>query len=131
MKVVENNLGVSNKTASFVLPVGATVNMDGTCLFQAVCAVFLAQFFGFELTLLDQVTIVFTATLASIGAPAIPSAGLVMLILVLESVGMEPAWIALVFPVDRPLDMVRTMINVTGDATAAAVIAVSEGEKIG
>jgi len=128
MEVVRDNLKVSEDTTSFVLPIGATVNMDGTSLYQAICAVFLAQFFGYDLTFADQITIVGTATLASIGAPAVPSAGLVMLILVLESVGMNPAWIALIFPIDRPLDMVRTMVNVTGDATAASVIAKSEGE---
>lgn len=128
MEVVRDNLKISEDTTSFVLPIGATVNMDGTSLYQAICAVFLAQFFGFELSFSDQITIVGTATLASIGAPAVPSAGLVMLILVLESVGMNPAWIALIFPIDRPLDMVRTMVNVTGDATAASVIAKSEGE---
>jgi len=128
MEVVRDNLKVSEDTTSFVLPIGATVNMDGTSLYQAVCAVFLAQFFGYDLSFSDQLTIVGTATLASIGAPAVPSAGLVMLILVLESVGMNPAWIALIFPIDRPLDMVRTMVNVTGDATAASVIAKSEGE---
>ncbi len=130
MDVVRDNLNVSEDTTSFVLPIGATVNMDGTSLYQAVCAVFLAQFFGFDLSFGAQLTIVFTATLASIGAPAVPSAGLVMLILVLESVGMNPAWIALIFPIDRPLDMIRTMVNVTGDATAATVIAVSEGESL-
>jgi len=128
MEVVRDNLKVSEDTTSFVLPIGATVNMDGTSLYQAVCAVFLAQFFGYDLSFSDQITIVGTATLASIGAPAVPSAGLVMLILVLESVGMNPAWIALIFPIDRPIDMVRTMVNVTGDATAATVIAKSEGE---
>jgi len=128
MEVVRDNLKVSEDTTSFVLPIGATVNMDGTSMYQAICAVFLAQFFGFELTIADQITIVGTSTLASIGAPAVPSAGLVMLILVLESVGMNPAWIALIFPIDRPLDMLRTVVNVTGDATAASVIAKSEGE---
>jgi len=128
MEVVRDNLKVSEDTTSFVLPIGATVNMDGTSLYQAVCAVFLAQFFGHDLSFSDQITIVGTATLASIGAPAVPSAGLVMLILVLESVGMNPAWIALIFPIDRPLDMVRTVVNVTGDATAATIIAKSEGE---
>jgi len=128
MEVVRDNLKVSEDTTSFVLPIGATVNMDGTSLYQAVCAVFLAQFFGYDLSFGAQITIMFTAVLASIGSPAVPSAGLVMLILVLESVGMNSAWIALIFPIDRPLDMVRTMVNVTGDATAATVIAKSEGE---
>jgi len=131
MECVRDNLKVSEDTTSFVLPIGATVNMDGTSLYQAVCAVFLAQFFGVHLDLTQQITIVGTATLASIGAPAVPSAGLVLLILVLESVGLNPAWIALIFPIDRPLDMLRTAVNVTGDATAASVIAKSEGETFG
>ena len=128
MEVVNKRLGVSRETTNFVLPIGATVNMDGTSLHQAVCAVFLAQFFGVDLTLGAQITIVLTATLASIRAPAVPSAGMVMLIIVLESVGMDGAWIALVFPVDRILDMIRTAVNVTGDATVATIVANSEGE---
>jgi len=128
MEVVNKRLGVSRETTNFVLPIGATVNMDGTSLHQAVCAVFLAQFFGVDLSLGAQITIVLTATLASIGAPAVPSAGMVMLIIVLESVGMDGAWIALVFPVDRILDMIRTAVNVTGDATVATIVASSEGE---
>jgi Na+/H+-dicarboxylate symporter len=128
MEVVNKRLGVSRQTTDFVLPIGATVNMDGTSLHQAVCAVFLAQFFGVDLGLTAQITIVLTATLASIGAPAVPSAGMVMLIIVLESVGMDGAWIALVFPVDRILDMIRTAVNVTGDATVATIVAHSEGE---
>lgn len=128
MDCVKDRLGVSKDITSFVLPVGATVNMDGTSLYQGITAVFLAQFFGYDLSLGQQLTIVFTATLASIGAPAVPSAGLVMLIIVLESVGLPAAWIGLIFPIDRPLDMLRTVVNVTGDATAASVIAQSEGE---
>ena len=107
---VENNLGVSKRTTSFVLPIGATVNMDGTSLYQAVAVVALAQFHMVDLSLMQQLTIVFTATLASIGAAAIPSAGLVLMIIVLESVGLNPAWIALIFPVDRILDMCRTVV---------------------
>jgi Na+/H+-dicarboxylate symporter len=128
MECTRENLGVSKDITSFVLPVGATVNMDGTSLYQGVAAVFLAQFYGFDLTLSDQLLIVITATLASIGAPAVPSAGLVMLVIVLESVGMNPLWLALIFPVDRILDMLRTTVNITGDATAATVIAKSENE---
>ncbi len=128
MECVNENLGVSQEITSFVLPIGATVNMDGTSLYQAIAAVFLAQFYGYDLALGQQLIIVVTATLASIGAPAIPSAGLVMLIIVLESVGLPASWIALIFPVDRILDMMRTVVNVTGDSTAAAVIARSEGE---
>ncbi|MCH8331749.1 MAG: dicarboxylate/amino acid:cation symporter [Bacteroidetes bacterium] len=128
MECVKDNLGVSKDVTSFVLPVGATVNMDGTSLYQGITAVFLAQLFGHDLSFAQQLTIVFTATLASIGAPAVPSAGLVMLIIVLESVGLNGAWIALIFPIDRPLDMLRTVVNITGDATAASVIATSENE---
>jgi len=128
MECVKENLGVSKDVTSFVLPIGATVNMDGTSLYQAISVVFLAQFYGYDLALSEQLIIVLTATLASIGAPAVPSAGLIMMIIVLESVGLPAAWIALIFPIDRPLDMLRTVVNVTGDATAASVIAKSEGE---
>ena len=128
MECVTENLKVSPKTANFVLPVGATVNMDGTSLYQAVAVVFLAQFHMVDLTIGQQLTIVLTATLASIGSAAVPSAGLVMMILVLQSVGLNPAWIAIIMTVDRPLDMCRTVVNVTGDATVATLIANSEGE---
>src|SRR5690606_27035047 len=127
MACVEENLGVDQKITSFVLPIGATVNMDGTCLYQAVAVVFLAQLHMIDLTLGQQLTIVLTATLASIGSAAVPSAGLVMLIIVLESVGLNPAWIAIIFPVDRILDMFRTVVNVTGDMTVSAIIADGEG----
>ncbi len=123
---VEENLKVDPKISSFVLPIGATVNMDGTSLYQAVAVVFLAQFHFVQLDLTQQLIIVGTATLASIGTAAVPSAGLVMLIIVLESVGLNPAWIAIIFPIDRILDMCRTVINVTGDAAAAVIIAKSE-----
>lgn len=126
MDCVHNNLGVKEEVSSFVLPIGATVNMDGTSLYQAVAVVFLAQLHGVDLTLAQQVTIVLTATLASIGTAAVPSAGLIMLIIVLQSVGLNPAWIALIFPVDRILDMCRTVVNVTGDATVATIVATSE-----
>lgn len=127
MECVEDNLGVDKKITSFVLPIGATVNMDGTSLYQAVAVVFLAQFHMIDLTLGQQLTIVLTATLASIGSAAVPSAGLVMLIIVLQSVGLNPAWIAIILPVDRILDMCRTVVNVTGDATVSSVIAKGEG----
>jgi Na+/H+-dicarboxylate symporter len=127
MECVEENLGVDKKITSFVLPIGATVNMDGTCLYQAVAVVFLAQLHMIDLTMGQQLTIVLTATLASIGSAAVPSAGLVMLIIVLESVGLNPAWIAIIFPVDRILDMFRTVVNVTGDATVSTIIAKGEG----
>jgi len=124
----ENNLGVSKEVSSFVLPLGATINMDGTSLYQAVAAVFIAQAFGFDLDLTAQLTIVLTATLASIGAAAVPGAGMVMLVIVLSSVGIDPEGIALIFAVDRILDMLRTVVNVTGDATVATVIASTEGQ---
>ncbi|MDP4935225.1 MAG: dicarboxylate/amino acid:cation symporter, partial [Salibacteraceae bacterium] len=128
LHAVEENLGVSKRTTSFVLPIGATVNMDGTSLYQAVAVVALAQFHMVDLSFGQQLTIVFTATLASIGAAAVPGAGLVLMILVLESVGLNPAWIALILPVDRILDMCRTVVNVTGDATVSTIVASSEGE---
>lgn len=128
MECVEDNLGVSRNVSSFVLPIGATVNMDGTSLLQSVAVVFMAQLHMVDLSLAQQLTIVFTATLASIGAAAVPSAGLVMMIIVLQSVGLNPAWIAIIFPVDRILDMCRTVVNVTGDATVATLVANSEGE---
>ncbi len=126
MDCVNKNLGVKEEVSSFVLPIGATVNMDGTSLYQAVAVVFLAQLHGVDLTFAQQVTIVLTATLASIGTAAVPSAGLIMLIIVLQSVGLNPAWIALIFPVDRILDMCRTVVNVTGDTTVANIVASSE-----
>ena len=113
MECVEDNLGVDKKITDFVLPIGATVNMDGTSLYQAVAVVFLAQFHMIDLTVAQQLVIVKTATLASIGSAAVPSAGLVMLIIVLESVGLNPAWIGIILPVDRILDMCRTVVNVT------------------
>ena len=127
MECVEDNLGVDKKVTSFVLPIGATVNMDGTSLYQAVAVVFLAQLHMIDLTFAQQLTIVLTATLASIGSAAVPSAGLVMLIIVLQSVGLNPAWIGIILPVDRILDMCRTVVNVTGDATVSSVIAKGEG----
>lgn len=128
MECVEENMGVSKGISSFVLPIGATVNMDGTSLHQAVAVIFMAQLHMVDLTLGQQLTIVFTASLASIGAAAVPSAGLIMMIIVLQSVGLNPAWIAIIFPIDRPLDMCRTVVNVTGDATVSTLIAKSEGE---
>ena len=126
MECVEQNLGVDKKVSSFVLPIGATVNMDGTSLYQAVAVIFLAQLHMIDLTIGQQLTIVLTTTLASIGSAAVPSAGLVMLIIVLDSVGLNPAWIAIIFPVDRILDMFRTVVNVTGDATVCSIIANGE-----
>ena len=128
MERCEDHLGVSEEISSFVLPLGATINMDGTSLYQAVAAVFIAQAFGIDLDLTQQLTIVLTATLASIGAAAVPGAGLVMLVIVLGAVGMDPEGVALIFAVDRILDMLRTVVNVTGDATVATVIASTEGQ---
>lgn len=128
MECVEDNLGVSKNVSSFVLPIGATVNMDGTSLYQAVAVVFMAQLHMVDLSFTQQLTIVLTATLASIGSAAVPSAGLVMMVVVLQSVGLNPAWIAIIFPVDRPLDMLRTVVNVTGDATVSTIVAKTEGE---
>ncbi|AZQ61970.1 dicarboxylate/amino acid:cation symporter [Flammeovirga pectinis] len=127
MKQVEEELGVSEETTSFVLPLGATVNMDGTSLYQGVAAVFIAQVFGIELTMMDQVSIVITATLASIGSAAVPGAGIIMLIIVLEQVGLPTEGIALILAPDRILDMFRTVVNVTGDATVAILVDKSVG----
>ena len=124
----ENNVGVSKEVSSFVLPLGATINMDGTSLYQAVAAVFIAQAFGYDLDLSAQLTIVLTATLASVGAAAVPGAGMVMLVIVLSSIGIDPEGIALIFAVDRILDMLRTVVNVTGDATVATIVASSDNQ---
>ena len=123
IECVRDRIGVSKEVTSFVLPIGATVNMDGTSLYQAVAAVFLAQYFGVDLDVWQQLTIVVTATLASIGSAAVPGAGIVMLMIVLESVGLNAEWVALILPVDRILDMCRTVVNVTGDTTVATIIA--------
>lgn len=128
MECVEKRLGVSEDVTSFVIPVGATINMDGTALYQGVAAVFIAQLFNMGLTLGDQLTIVLTATLASIGTAAVPGVGIVMLVIVLESVGIPLEGIAVILGVDRILDMCRTSVNVTGDCMVAAVVAHSEGE---
>ena len=129
MERVEEHIGVDKEVSSFVLPVGATINMDGTSLYQAVAAVFIAQALSFDLTFGDQLTIILTALLASIGSAAVPGAGMVMLVIVLESVGFPPEklaiGLALIFAVDRPLDMMRTVINVTGDATVSMLVAKS------
>ncbi len=127
LECVEKGVGVDRKITGFVLPIGATVNMDGTSMYQAIAVIFLAQMHMVDLTLAQQLTIVLTATLASIGSAAVPSAGIIMLIIVMEAVSLNPAWIALILPIDRILDMCRTVVNVTGDATVATVIAHSEG----
>ena len=128
MKSAQKNLGISEEVASFVLPLGATINMDGTALYQAVAAVFIAQTLGIPLDLTAQLSIVFLALLASIGTAAVPSAGLVMLIVILETIGVPAAGIALILGVDRPLDMARTAANITGDVTVAAIVAAGEGQ---
>jgi Na+/H+-dicarboxylate symporter len=126
MDCVHDNLKVPKSITSFVLPIGATVNMDGTSLYQAVAVVALAQFHMIDLDFTQQMIIVLTATLASIGAAAVPSAGLVLMIVVLESVGLNPAWIAIILPVDRILDMCRTVVNVTGDAAVSVIVSATE-----
>ncbi len=128
MERVEKNLGVDEEVASFVLPIGATINMDGTSLYQAVAAVFIAQALGMDLTIAQQLTIVLTATLASIGAAGVPGAGIVMLVVVLQAIQVPVAGIALILGVDRILDMCRTMVNITGDAAVSYTVASLEGK---
>lgn len=127
LKQVTGELGVPKSIANFVLPVGVTINMDGTSCYQAIAAVFIAQVFGIDLSIGQQLLIVLTATLASIGTPAIPSGSIVMLIIVLNSVGLPIEGLALILGVDRPLDMLRTSVNVTGDSSVSAIVARSEG----
>ncbi len=128
MERVSEHLGVDEEVSSFVLPIGATINMDGTSLYQAVAAVFIAQAFGMDLTLGTQLGIIATATLASIGSAAVPGAGMVMLVIVLAQAGIPEAGLALIFAIDRPLDMCRTTVNVTGDATVSMLVAKSVGK---
>ncbi|MEK4284088.1 dicarboxylate/amino acid:cation symporter [Ureibacillus sp. FSL K6-0165] len=125
----EENLGVSKKVSSFVLPLGATINMDGTALYQGVCVLFIAQFLGVDLSFTQQLIIVLTATLASIGTAGVPGAGLIMLTMVITAVGLPLEALALVAGVDRVLDMIRTSINVTGDASAAVVVQAFEDKQ--
>ncbi len=125
MERVSEHLGVDEEVTSFVLPIGATINMDGTSLYQAVAAVFIAQAFGMDLSLGTQLGIVATATLASIGSAAVPGAGMVMLVIVLAQAGIPEAGLALIFAIDRPLDMCRTTVNVTGDAAVSMLVAKS------
>ena len=129
MECVEKNLGINKEVSSFVLPIGATINMDGTSLYQGVAAVFIAQAFGLNLDLSSQLGIILTATLASIGTAAVPSAGIVMLVIVLAQAGIPEAGLALIFAVDRPLDMCRTIVNVTGDAAVSSIVNKSLGNK--
>lgn len=128
MERVTEHIGVDEEVSSFVLPIGATINMDGTSLYQAIAAIFIAQVLNIDLTFTDQLTIVVTATLASIGSAAVPGAGMVMLVIVLSSVGIPEAGLALIFAVDRPLDMCRTIVNVTGDASISMIVAKSLGK---
>ncbi len=128
MERCEENLGVSEEVSSFVLPLGATINMDGTALYQAVAAVFIAQALNLGLDIGAQLTIILTAVLASIGTAAVPSAGIIMLVIILEAVNVPSAGIALILGVDRILDMLRTVTNITGDATVATVVASTEGQ---
>ncbi len=128
MERCEEKLGVSEEVSSFVLPLGATVNMDGTALYQAVAAVFIAQALGMDIGIWGQITIVLTAVLASIGTAAVPGAGIIMLVIILQAINVPSAGIALIFGVDRILDMMRTVTNVTGDATVACVVAATEGQ---
>jgi len=128
IETAEHRMGVDNKIASFTLPLGATLNMDGTAIMQGVATVFIAQVFGIELSIMDYAIVVVTATLASIGTAGVPGVGLIMLAMVLNQVGLPVEGIALIIGVDRMLDMIRTAVNVTGDAVATVIIAKSEGE---
>ena len=130
----EKNADVSNKVSSFVLPMGATVNMDGTALYECAGVLFISQVLGIDLSISSQFTVVITALLASIGAAGIPSAGLVMIFIVTQAVGFQDADVAIIIgtmlAVDRPLDMMRTMVNIFSDSIGASVIASSEGENL-
>ena len=128
INAAKDNLGVPNSIASFVLPLGATINMDGTALYQGICALFVAQVYGLDLSIAQQATIVLTATLSSIGTAGVPGAGFIMLTMVLTSVGLPLEGSALIAGVDRILDMARTCINVVGDAAVAVAISASESE---
>ena len=128
LRTVQNKLGVNNNVASFAVPLGATINMDGTAIMQGVATVFIAQYFGYDLGLAAYLTVILTATLASIGTAAVPGVGLITLTLVLDQVGLPVEGIGLIIGVDRLLDMLRTAVNVTGDATVATVVAKSEGQ---
>ena len=134
MKCVRENVGVSDETSSFVLPMGATINMDGTALYECAGVIFISQVLGVDLSYAQQFTIVITALLASIGAAGIPSAGLVMIFIVTQAVGFKDTDVALIIgtmlAIDRPLDMFRTMVNITSDSVGTAIIAKSEGETL-
>jgi Na+/H+-dicarboxylate symporter len=128
MEQCEKKLGVSEEITSFVIPLGATINMDGTALYQAVAAVFIAQVSGIELTMGNQITIILTAVLASIGTAAVPGAGIIMLVIILQSINVPAEGIALIHGVDRILDMIRTTVNITGDAAVATLVASGENQ---
>jgi len=135
LSCVQNDVGVSKSTSSFVLPLGATINMDGTALYECAGVLFIAQVLGIDLTIYQQLTVVLTALLASVGAAGIPSAGLVMIFIVLQSIGLSDhpevgIIVGTMLAVDRPLDMLRTTVNVTSDSIGAAIIAKSEGEEL-
>jgi Na+/H+-dicarboxylate symporter len=128
LRVVEKRLGVKSTVAGFTVPLGATINMDGTAIMQGVATVFIAQVFGVDLSIGDLAAVVLTATMASVGTAAVPGVGLITLALVLEQVGLPVEGIALIIGVDRLLDMVRTAVNVTGDATVSLIVAELEGQ---
>jgi Na+/H+-dicarboxylate symporter len=128
MTCVEENAGVSNRVSSFVLPLGATINMDGTALYECVAAMFIAQVYGIELSFFQQLIVVFTALLASIGAAGVPMAGLVMIAIILKAVGLPLEGLGLILAVDRILDMMRSTTNLWSDSCGAVIIAKSEGE---
>jgi Na+/H+-dicarboxylate symporter len=128
MKRTTERLGVSKTVGNFVLPIGVTINMDGTSCYQAIAAVFIAQVFGLDLTFMQQITIVMTATLSSIGTPGVPGGSIIMLVIVLSSVGLPAAGLALILGIDRPLDMLRTVVNITGDSTVSTIVSKTEGD---
>jgi Na+/H+-dicarboxylate symporter len=128
LKACTEKLKISEGVANFVLPVGVTINMNGTSFYQAISAVFIAQVFGLDLTFSQQLTIILTATLASIGTPGVPGGAIIMLVIVLTTVGIPAEGLALIMGIERPLDMMRTVANITGDATVAAIVATSEDE---
>ena len=129
MEKVEKDLKIPNEVTSFVLPVGVTINMDGTSCYQAIAAIFIAQVMGIELGWTELLTLIATTTISSIGTPGIPGGSVVILIMVLASIGVPPEGMALILGIDRPLDMMRTVVNVTGDATVASIIAAGEPEQ--
>jgi Na+/H+-dicarboxylate symporter len=128
LRQTQNELGVSKTVSNFVLPIGVTINMDGTSCYQAIAAVFIAQVFGLDLNVTQQLTIVLTATLSSIGTPGVPGGSIIMLVIVLSSVGLPAAGLALILGIDRPLDMLRTVVNITGDSTISTIVSKSEGD---